>query len=42
MSVCVAVPVELSATERHRLKKMAYGHKASHWRSQGSSGVRCG
>ncbi|WP_406311822.1 helix-turn-helix domain-containing protein [Streptosporangium sp. NBC_01639] len=27
MPVCSAVPVELAAAERHRLKKMAYGHK---------------
>jgi transposase len=27
MPVCPAVPVALTACERHRLKKMAYGHK---------------
>ncbi|WP_306193167.1 IS630 family transposase [Streptomyces sp. MK5] len=27
MPACLAVPVALTATERHRLKKMAYGHK---------------
>lgn len=27
MPACSAVPVELTASERHRLKKMAYGHK---------------
>ncbi|MFK4101500.1 helix-turn-helix domain-containing protein [Streptomyces sp. NPDC019531] len=30
MPVCLAVPVVLSAAERHRLKKMAYGHKTPH------------
>lgn len=30
MPVCSAVPVELTASERHRLKKMAYGHKTPH------------
>jgi hypothetical protein len=28
--VCVALPVVLTASERHRLKTMAYGHKTSH------------
>lgn len=30
MPVCSAVPLELTAAERHRLKKMAYGHKTPH------------
>ena len=30
MPVTPAVPVALSACERHRLKKMAYGHKTPH------------
>ena len=30
MSVCAAVPVVLTASERHRLKRMAYGHKTPH------------
>ena len=30
MPVCSAVPVELTASERHRLEKMAYGHKIPH------------
>jgi transposase len=30
MPVCSAVPVELTASERHRLKKMAHGHKTPH------------
>ncbi|WP_371611859.1 IS630 family transposase [Streptomyces clavifer] len=30
MPVCSAAPVELTASERHRLKKMAYGHKTPH------------
>ncbi|MGW0820577.1 IS630 family transposase [Streptomyces sp. NPDC002845] len=30
MLACSAVPVELTASERHRLKKMAYGHKTPH------------
>ncbi|MFF4401502.1 helix-turn-helix domain-containing protein [Streptomyces sp. NPDC001480] len=28
--VCSAVPLELTAAERHRLKKMAYGHETPH------------
>lgn len=30
MPACSAVPAELTASERHRLKKMAYGHKTPH------------
>ena len=30
MPICLAVPVTVTAAERHRLKKMAYGHKAPH------------
>ncbi|MFD4949895.1 IS630 family transposase [Streptomyces sp. NPDC058409] len=30
MLVALAVPVVLTASERHRLKKMAYGHKTPH------------
>jgi len=30
MPACVAVPVLLTAAERHRLKKMAYGHKTGY------------
>jgi transposase len=30
MPVYSAVPLELTAAERHRLKKMAYGHKTPH------------
>ncbi|MFH8337470.1 IS630 family transposase [Streptomyces sp. AM6-12] len=30
MPLASAVPVVLTASERHRLKKMAYGHKTSH------------
>ncbi|MEU1124671.1 IS630 family transposase [Streptomyces sp. NPDC005899] len=30
MSICAAVAVVLTAAERHRLKKMAYGHKTPH------------
>lgn len=30
MPACSAVPVVLTAAERHRLKKMAYGHKSPH------------
>ncbi|MEU9919091.1 helix-turn-helix domain-containing protein [Streptomyces sp. NPDC051001] len=30
MPVCSAGPVKLTASERHRLKKMAYGHKTRH------------
>ncbi|MFG3403485.1 helix-turn-helix domain-containing protein [Streptomyces sp. NPDC048142] len=30
MPVCLAMSVELTASERHRLKKMAYGHKTPH------------
>jgi hypothetical protein len=30
MPVCSAVPLELTAAERHRIKKMAYGHKTPH------------
>jgi transposase len=30
MPVYCAVPLELTAAERHRLKKMAYGHKTPH------------
>jgi len=30
MPVCSAAPLELTAAERHRLKKMAYGHKTPH------------
>lgn len=30
MPVCSAVPVEPTASERHRLKKMTYGHKTPH------------
>ncbi|MFC5201008.1 IS630 family transposase [Streptomyces kaempferi] len=30
MPVCSAVLLELTAAERHRLKKMAYGHKTPH------------
>jgi len=30
MPVCSAVPLKLTAAERHRLKKMAYGHKTPH------------
>uniref|UniRef100_UPI002F911E02 hypothetical protein n=1 Tax=Streptomyces sp. NBC_01001 TaxID=2903713 RepID=UPI002F911E02 len=30
MPLASAVPVVLTASERHRLKKMAYGHKTPH------------
>ena len=30
MPVCSAVPLELTAAERHRLKEMAHGHKTPH------------
>ncbi|MFF8993806.1 helix-turn-helix domain-containing protein [Streptomyces sp. NPDC014983] len=30
MPVCSAVPLELTAAERHQIKKMAYGHKTPH------------
>ena len=30
MPMCSAVPLELTAAERHRLKKMAHGHKTPH------------
>jgi transposase len=30
MPICLAVPVTVTAAERHRLKKMAYGHKTPH------------
>lgn len=30
MPACSAVPVVLTAAERRRLKKMAYGHKTPH------------
>ena len=30
MPMCSAVPLKLAAAERHRLKKMAYGHKTPH------------
>ncbi|MFJ3659315.1 hypothetical protein ACIPPM_02470 [Streptomyces sp. NPDC090119] len=30
MPLASAVPVVLTASERHRLRKMAYGHKTPH------------
>jgi len=37
MSVRSAVPVLLTTAERHRLKKMAYGHKTPHQDRQRAS-----